>query len=103
MPPLFVTTGQFLAARRKSLNLTQTELAARAGVTRQFISAIEGAVGLVHIATLEKLMGPLEATKLLDLVPQHQLTQYHKKINARIARRQRKENQTRQERYWEWR
>lgn len=65
--------SQALAARRKQLGLSQSELGRRAGLTPSQVSRIESGAATPKLASLEALAGALEAA--LVLAPLDRLTE----------------------------
>lgn len=57
-----VRIGKYIAARRKSLGLTQQELAGRLGVTNKAVSKWETGQGAPDVGTLTQLAGTLQVT-----------------------------------------
>lgn len=61
--------GRSLAARRKALGVTQTEIALRAGVTRASIANIEGGRQKLQLHQVYPLARAMELDDIADLLP----------------------------------
>ncbi|MFJ9715964.1 helix-turn-helix domain-containing protein [Streptomyces sp. NPDC101213] len=66
--------GKAVRDRRTSLGLTQTQLAARAGMTQAAVSRLEHGGSLPTIPLLERLATALDATLHLDIAPNSDLS-----------------------------
>ncbi len=61
--------GQTVRERRLALNLTQTELAARAGLTQPALSRLEGGGSVPTIPVLDRIAAALGAELVVTLSP----------------------------------
>ena len=66
---VYHSLGLALAARRKSVRVTQSELAARIGMTRASLANIEAGRQTVALHQLYALVEALALESILDLVP----------------------------------
>ncbi len=61
--------GKAVRDRRTALGMTQTQLAARAGMTQAAVSRLEHGGSVPTIPLLERLAAALDATLHLDIAP----------------------------------
>ncbi|MFW9996438.1 MAG: helix-turn-helix domain-containing protein [Candidatus Odinarchaeota archaeon] len=67
MPEINQFIGEIIASRRKGLNISQEELAFRAGIHRTYMSQIERGIKCPTLKTLLAISEALES-KLSDLI-----------------------------------
>ena len=68
MDTLAQSVGNSIAARRRLLDLTQQEVADRAGVSQKYISALERGERIPNLDTLDQIAGAL-GVPVRDLLP----------------------------------
>jgi transcriptional regulator with XRE-family HTH domain len=66
--------GKAIRDRRTALGMTQTQLAARAGMTQAAISRLEHGGSTPTIPLLERLAAALDSTLHLDIAPNNDLS-----------------------------
>ncbi|WP_083206171.1 helix-turn-helix domain-containing protein [Stappia indica] len=66
---IYAAFGRIVAARRRKLELTQAELAARVGMSRASIANIESGRQNVLLHHVYSLASALEFSKVADLLP----------------------------------
>ena len=66
---IYIAFGRLVAARRKTLELTQAELAARVGMSRASVANIESGRQNVLLHHVYSLASALEFSKPADLLP----------------------------------
>lgn len=66
--------GQAVRERRQALGLSQTELAQRAGMTQPALSRLEAGGVIPTIPLLERITAALDAELIVEISPQHGLT-----------------------------
>lgn len=66
---IYLTFGKAVATRRRKLELTQAELAARAGISRASLANIESGRQSVLLHHLYGLADALQLDKVADLLP----------------------------------
>lgn len=66
---IYAAFGRLVAARRKKLELTQAELAARVGMSRASVANIESGRQNVLLHHVYSLAAALEFSKVADLLP----------------------------------
>jgi transcriptional regulator with XRE-family HTH domain len=66
---IYAAFGRLVAARRKVLELTQAELAARVGMSRASVANIESGRQNVLLHHVYSLASALEFSKVADLLP----------------------------------
>jgi transcriptional regulator with XRE-family HTH domain len=73
---LLINLGEVVRKRRLALNLSQEELAGRAGVHRTYLSDIERGARNITITVLNRLADALEVkvSRLFRLTEQHKIT-----------------------------
>ncbi|WFU65811.1 helix-turn-helix domain-containing protein [Bradyrhizobium brasilense] len=67
--PIYKTFGKALAARRRTLGWTQSDLAGRVGMSRASIANIENGRQSVLLHYVYALASALECSKVADLLP----------------------------------
>jgi len=68
------SVGNSIAARRRLLDLTQQEVADRAGVSQKYISALERGERIPNLDTLDQIAGAL-GVPIRDLLPEAVVTE----------------------------
>ena len=74
MDTLAQSVGNSIAARRRLLDLTQQEVADRAGVSQKYISALERGERIPNLDTLDQIAGAL-GVPIRDLLPEAVVTE----------------------------
>lgn len=84
--------GRFVRERRRSLHMTQAELAAKAGVSRKFVASLEGGHPRAELGKTMQVLtavglrvrGQLSARK-----PQHRVVDLHSHVKQTLDLRSR--------------
>ncbi len=90
---LLKTMAQNIAMRRKMLNLSQKELAAKLGITKESMSCIERGVRAPHLLRLQEIADHLQCTVLFLLGNDSPTVENRARVLAELLERLSPKNQ----------